>query len=83
MLGRFGKKLAIFLISASASSALAVEKPTTLQETCITKECHTNYSEKTYVHGPVGLGDCKSCHESVEPKEHTWQLVRQGPELCE
>ena len=83
MLERFSEKSVTLLICVLASTVLAVEKPTTLQKTCVTEECHTNYSEKAYVHGPVGLGDCKSCHESIEPKEHSWQLVREGRDLCE
>ncbi|MHC4911899.1 MAG: cytochrome c3 family protein [Planctomycetota bacterium] len=83
MLERFSEKSVILLICVLASTVLAVEKPTTRQKTCVTEECHSDYSKKAYVHGPVGLGDCKSCHESVEPKEHTWQLVREGRDLCE
>jgi predicted CXXCH cytochrome family protein len=60
-----------------------VEKPTSLQKTCVTEECHTDYAKKAYVHGPVGLGDCKACHKPLKPEEHTWQFVRKGRDLCE
>ena len=64
-------------------SVQAVERPTTVQRTCVTGECHASYAEKPFVHGPVGLGECKSCHEAVDPAEHTYKLSRQGRDLCE
>ena len=76
-------KLTIFVISILVSVAGAVEKPTSPQKTCVTEECHSDYGKKAYVHGPVGLGDCKSCHKPVDPNEHTWQFVRKGKDLCE
>ncbi|MHC4259770.1 MAG: cytochrome c3 family protein [Planctomycetota bacterium] len=76
-------KLMIFLIASLLSGASAAEKPTTLQETCVTEECHADYGKKAHVHAPVGLGDCRSCHKPMDPNQHTWQLVRQGNELCE
>ncbi|MHC4556664.1 MAG: cytochrome c3 family protein [Planctomycetota bacterium] len=76
-------KWAIILICVLISNGLAVEKPTTLQETCVTEECHADYSKKAFVHGPIGLGDCKSCHKPLKPEEHTWQYVRKGKDLCE
>lgn len=63
--------------------AVAVEKPTTSQATCVTAECHADYSKQTYVHGPVSLGDCKSCHTEADPNAHTYSLTRQGNDLCE
>jgi predicted CXXCH cytochrome family protein len=83
MFEKFSSKLVILLFSVLVSSVLAVEKPTTLQKTCVTEECHADYSKKAYVHGPVSLGDCKSCHQPVDPNQHSWQLVRKGSELCE
>jgi hypothetical protein len=76
-------KLTIFVISVLVSVAGAVEKPTSPQKTCVTEECHSDYGNKAYVHGPVGLGDCKSCHKLVDPNEHTWRFVRKGKDLCE
>jgi predicted CXXCH cytochrome family protein len=83
MLNKFGKKLVVVLICILVSNGLAVEKPTELQETCVTGECHADYGKKAFVHGPVGLGDCKACHKPLNPKEHTYEYVRQGRDLCE
>jgi len=76
-------KSAVVLICLSISSGFAAEKPTTLQETCVTAECHAEYGKKAYVHGPVGLGDCKSCHKALSSEEHTFQFERKGRDLCE
>ncbi len=66
-----------------AATGWAVEKPTTPPKTCVTEECHADYSKKQHVHGPVSLGDCKSCHEAVDPAVHTYKLARSGRDLCE
>ncbi len=79
----FKEKLIVLLIIMLSSSAVAVEKPNTIQKTCITSECHADYSKKSYVHGPVGLGDCASCHESKDAESHTFEFARKGRDLCE
>jgi len=66
-----------------AVQARGVEKPTSHQETCVTADCHAGYAQKAFVHGPVGLGDCTSCHEERDAQTHTYQLARQGRDLCE
>ncbi len=82
MLKIIGKSV-IVLICVLISNGLAVEKPTSPQKTCVTEECHADYAKKTFIHGPVGLGDCKSCHISLKPEEHTYQFTREGRDLCE
>lgn len=77
--GRLVVAVACFLMAGG----LAFGKPTTMPETCVTEDCHNDYGDKWYVHGPVSLGDCKSCHEAVDPNEHTWKLARSGTDLCE
>ncbi len=76
-------KSAVLLICVLISNGFAVEKPTSLQKTCVTEECHAEYGQKAYVHGPVGLGDCTACHKPLKPEEHTWQFERKGRYLCE
>ncbi len=73
----------IVFVCILVSTGLAVEKPTTPQQTCVTAECHADYSKKAYVHGPVSLGDCKACHKSLNPQEHTFEYDRKGRDLCE
>ena len=83
MFCKFGRKLVFVLSCVLVSNVYAVEKPTTLQQTCVTGECHGDYGKKAFVHGPVGLGDCKSCHKSLKPEEHTYEFMRKGRDLCE
>ncbi|MHC4397891.1 MAG: cytochrome c3 family protein [Planctomycetota bacterium] len=76
-------KLTIFVVSVLVSVAGAVEKPTSVKETCVTQECHSDYGKKTYVHGPVALGDCNSCHVLVNEQEHSFEPTRKGQDLCQ
>ncbi len=78
-----GRRLGAALVCVVAASSLAIGKPTSMPKTCVTEDCHNTYDEKWYVHGPVSLGDCKACHEAVDPNEHTWKLAREGTDLCE
>jgi len=76
-------KLVFMLICALISSGFAVEKPTGPQKTCMTAECHADYGERAEVHGPVALGDCTSCHKPLNEQEHTYQMAREGADLCQ
>ena len=60
----------------------AVEKPTTASKTCVTSDCHNTYSQKERIHGPVAVGDCKSCHKFADEQTHQFSLVREQKELC-
>jgi len=73
--------LVVMLFSMATTGA--VEKPKTPQATCVTDECHANRKSQAFVHGPVGLGECKSCHEATDAADHTYKLVREGRDLCE
>ena len=75
--------LGAVLALAFGAAALGVDKPTSSQKTCVTQECHANYAKKAFVHGPVSLGDCKSCHEEADAAAHTYRPARQGNDLCE
>ena len=81
MMKMIDKSVAL-LICALVSGGLAVERPTGPQKTCITAECHTEYGKMAEVHGPVALGDCKSCHKPLNEQEHTYKLAREGADLC-
>ena len=83
MVKKIDEKLIVLLVLVFTSLTFGVEKPTSIQKTCVTEECHGDYSEKAYVHGPVGLGDCKACHKTLDPEKHSFQLLREGREMCE
>lgn len=78
-----GKCSCIIPVLVFAGLAQGVERPTSPQTTCVTAECHGDYAKRAHMHGPVSLGDCKSCHEPVDPNAHTYKLARQGRDLCE
>lgn len=80
---RFLNVLGLVIVALWAPCVRGVERPTTPQKTCVTEECHADYGKKPTVHGPVSLGDCKSCHESVDPNAHTFKPAREGKDLCE
>ena len=73
--------IALFFVLGCFS--FAVEKPTSLQESCVTSECHTTYKEKAHLHGPMELDDCKACHKPVDPSQHTWKLLHSVTDLCQ
>ena len=82
--GFMEKHIALLLILIGLDSyAIGVEKPQTEQESCITKECHSEYSSKKTIHDPVNEGNCEACHEVVDVKEHTFKLSGEEPELCQ
>lgn len=43
--------------------------------------CHESKSNKKYVHGPVGSGDCLACHD-VHQSPYKMQLRADGADLC-
>ena len=75
--------IVLSLICIMAASAFGVDKPTAEPKTCLSADCHADYSAQKHVHGPVGLGDCKACHKSTDASQHAYKLVRKGRELCE
>lgn len=75
-------KLFFILFFLLVLNVWAVEKPTSRSKSCVSEGCHNTYKAKKYVHGPVALDDCKTCHESVNEGLHTFKLVREGAELC-
>lgn len=79
----FGSVVGVALPLLLVVPAWGVDKPTTAQKTCVTAECHTGYAQRPHVHGPVSLGDCKSCHEQDNAAAHTYKLTRPGKDLCE
>ncbi len=80
---KFSVLCAVLVVAAVAQTAFAVDKPTTAQKTCVTEQCHGEYAKKANVHTPVELGDCKSCHKSVDPALHSFERMRKGKDLCE
>ena len=49
---------------------------------CVTSECHAGVKEYKYLHGPVNVNSCDSCHHLADAKEHCFEIKRQKAELC-
>jgi predicted CXXCH cytochrome family protein len=57
-------------------------RPTQRTLDCTASNCHATETRSKFVHNPVSKGSCESCHVYVDEKKHTFQLRRQGGELC-
>jgi len=53
---------------------------TTARETCITASCHASIGTLKFVHGPVAVGDCPTCH--VKKGKHSFQAINDVNKLC-
>ncbi|MBI5100775.1 MAG: hypothetical protein HZB33_02900 [Nitrospirae bacterium] len=49
-------------------------------DTCITDKCHASMGKAKFVHGPVAVGECLSCHE--RKAKHSFQPITNVGELC-
>jgi predicted CXXCH cytochrome family protein len=51
--------------------------------TCLRSGCHARLAETQFVHAPVALGACASCHEQEgEAAKHRFKLAREQKDLC-
>lgn len=44
-------------------------------------ECHARKDNMKYVHGPIGSGDCRACHDEHQ-SDNKYQLKASGSKLC-
>jgi predicted CXXCH cytochrome family protein len=49
---------------------------------CVTDACHANIKDHNAVHGPVAVNACNACHTLVSAEAHTYELTRQGDDMC-
>ncbi|MBM4038387.1 MAG: hypothetical protein FJ290_07725 [Planctomycetes bacterium] len=75
--------LGLLLTPCAAATARAAEAPKTLvpRASCVSKDCHADFSKKKHLHGPVAEKECKECH-SWKDDLHKFALVRKGTALC-
>ncbi len=72
----------IGVFSVGIMTARAVERPTEAVESCLTGECHSDLTQRRFLHGPVAQKDCSPCHVLVSAQKHTFALTTEGPALC-
>ena len=71
------------MLSLGGLANAATTRPTDAHfKTCITSDCHTALKKTAVVHAPVASDACDSCHELKSAKEHTFNLIRSGGEMC-
>lgn len=68
-------------VLGAAASALA-QAPVTKVLDCTNAGCHAKQLDHQFLHGPTAVHACDSCHEYVDPAKHSFQLKRQGRDLC-
>ncbi len=50
------------------------------QGSCVTDSCHAAIVKSASLHGPVGMGECLSCH--VQKGKHKFEPIRNAGKLC-
>jgi predicted CXXCH cytochrome family protein len=71
----------IAAVSAWGTSAGA-QPPTTRVLDCTTSGCHAKEMDHKFLHGPTAVQACEACHEYKDPARHSFELKRQGKDLC-
>ncbi|MCC6680309.1 MAG: cytochrome C [Phycisphaeraceae bacterium] len=76
--------VAMGVVGLAATTALAVDKPTTAiaPDSCVTAECHANVKDHAVLHGPVNVNGCDACHTLTDAAAHSYQPARPANELC-
>ena len=74
--------LLLFGLPLSWGYAQSKERPTTRTKSCTEDGCHAETSDYTVLHGPLTAGVCAGCHNYENPLKHTFQMTRQGNDLC-
>jgi len=50
------------------------------KDSCVTDKCHSKMGKDKFVHGPVAVGDCASCH--VATAAHKFVKITKSSEVC-
>jgi len=57
-------------------------RPTRRETDCLKGGCHAKRKDVEFVHGPVGVGACDTCHRNADPAKHTFALKHPKTKLC-
>jgi predicted CXXCH cytochrome family protein len=69
--------LSIPLLNTKAFNNIAYAQKA---NSCITDKCHSNMGKDKFVHGPIAVGDCLSCHKQTG--KHTFNPITKTSDLC-
>lgn len=50
------------------------------EDSCVTDKCHSKIGKEKFVHGPVAVGDCASCHK--REGKHKFAPIANVGEVC-
>ena len=67
----------------SATTSSASVRPTTRVLACMSGGCHSELHETRFLHGPVAVGACQTCHSYVDAAQHTFEQKRADEALCD
>jgi len=70
------------LWSISASGQVAAPTTAVPRDGCVTSECHPGIKDYAFVHGPVLVNGCDSCHVLTNADKHTFGFLRDRQETC-
>lgn len=64
--------------------ARRVDPPTTAIERggCVTTDCHPGIKQHSFLHGPVFVDACDSCHTLSDPAAHRFDATRGRQDTC-
>ena len=71
-------------LSGSGPEDERAPAPTTdvAMQTCATTDCHGDRKDHRYLHGPLYINACDSCHQLVDAEQHIYQMARPPEQLC-
>lgn len=68
----------VAILYGSSVTASAEEKA---KESCVTAECHVKMGKEKYLHGPMAVGECTSCHKKI--RQHKFEPIADVGKLCD
>ena len=71
------------LLVLLAADALCGERPASLKgRSCSEAGCHDDLKKGKFIHGPVAIDSCSSCHTLRNEAKHKFAMARPSEELC-
>jgi predicted CXXCH cytochrome family protein len=52
------------------------------KQSCVTAKCHVNIGKAKFVHGPVAVGECSTCHQLLPDEKHKFKPDKSIGDLC-
>ncbi len=72
----------LMILAGVATGPVGAQPPTTRVLDCTNGGCHAPVLNHTFLHGPTAVQACDACHDYKDPARHTFELKREGRDLC-